>query len=86
MSAFGWNRSPGGKQIATGRGERIRAWFHKQKSHTFGFGLTLRAVTFADSRSGWSGVNMYLALGWWNFGWTILAWKNGPRQSSYHTR
>lgn len=83
MNGSNWNRYPGGKQIKTARGERIRAWFYKRTSHTFGFGLTFRAVTFADSRSGWSGVNAYLALGWWNFSCTVLAWKNGPRQNYY---
>lgn len=75
-----WNRYPGGKQISTGRGERIRKWFQKRWGRTFDIGLTFRAVTFADHRSGWSGVNMHVGFGWWGFGRTILAWKNGPRE------
>ncbi len=75
------NRYPGGKQVSTGRGERIRSWFRGRCfSRTFGFGVKFRAVTFADHRSGWSGVNMEVEFGWWGFTRTVLAWKNGPRQ------
>jgi hypothetical protein len=76
-----WNRYPGGKQISTGRGEWIRAWFHKRWGRSFDVGLTFRAVTFADHRSGWSGVNMHVGLGWLGFTRTIMAWKNGPREN-----
>jgi hypothetical protein len=80
MLKSNWNRYPGGKQIATGCGDRIREWFYARCNHTFGFGVTFRAVTFADHRSGWSGVNMHVDLGWWGFARTILAWKSGSRK------
>jgi hypothetical protein len=78
-----WNRYPGGKQISTARGERIKAWFHRRASHRFAFGVAFRAVRFADSRSGWSGVRMEIDLGYWSFSPTILAWKS-PVPMSYY--
>lgn len=78
MFQSNFHRYPGGKQISTGRGERIRAWIRKRADRTFMLGVTFRAVTFADHRSGWSGVNMEVGLGWWGFSRTVLAWKNGP--------
>ncbi len=81
MEFTNWHRYPGGKQISTSRGERIRQWFHRRWSHAFEIGVTFRAVTFADSRSGWSGVKMDVHLGWWGFSRILLAWENGPRKN-----
>lgn len=75
---FRRNRSPGGKQVSTDRGERYAAWLRRRPDRRFAFGVAFRAVTFADHRSGWSAVWAEFSLGWWLFRVVLLRWPNKP--------
>lgn len=77
-----WRKSPGGREISTARGERMRDWFRSKRrdrlNREFAFGFSVRAVTFADHRSGWSALLVNVDLGWWCFTFYPVRWKNGP--------
>lgn len=74
-------RKPGvGVEVATGRGERIKRWFHRNRSHERSLGINARAVLFADSRSGWSAVQLTVSLIWWSCTLYPIRWRNPPRE------
>lgn len=42
------------------------------------FGIKLHAVTYADSRSGWSAVQVYVHMLFWTITFVPIKWRNGP--------
>lgn len=73
---------PSGITISTDRGEKI----NKRLNCRFGF--EIQRVTYADHRSGWSGIKLHLYLIWWYFGFGILRWKTRykPLEATYTLR
>jgi len=62
---------PGWFTLPTWYGERIRR-------QPYQVGIELKRVLFADHRSGWSGLRLYVYCLWWSWGWTVACWRNGP--------
>lgn len=62
---------PGWFTLPTRYGERIRR-------QPYQVGIELKRVLFADHRSGWSGLRLYVYCLWWSWRWTVACWRNGP--------
>jgi hypothetical protein len=62
-----WRRKPTGITIPA-------AWLG-QRRFLFQLGLRFRRVWFADHRSGWSGINFAILLGFWSREWCVIRWR-----------
>jgi len=58
--------------ISTKTGERINHRFNCR------FGFELQRVSFADHRSGWSGIKFHLYLIIWYWGFCLVRWRTPP--------
>lgn len=64
--------------MKTERGERIRKWLRRRFDNNVSLGIKLMAVTYADSRSGWSAVQVQVFLVFWTITFVPIKWRNGP--------
>lgn len=58
--------------LTTKTGERINRRFNCR------FGFELQRVSFADHRSGWSGIKLHLYLIFWYWGFCLVRWRTPP--------
>lgn len=58
--------------LTTKTGERIDRRFNCQ------FGFEIQRVTFADHRSGWSGIKLHVYLIFWYWGFCLVRWRTPP--------
>lgn len=76
-------RSPGRcPVVSTNRGERLRTWFRRRHDRKIQFGIEIYPVTYADSRAGWSAVQIHLHLVFWTITFPVIKWHNGPPDST----
>lgn len=58
--------------LTTKTGERIDRRFNCQ------IGFEIQRVTFADHRSGWSGIKLHVYLIFWYWGFCLVRWRTPP--------